>query len=119
MLEKAKDSMPETFTVNAKDLKELHRMAGKVFSDRGILGFNPEGVAIVNDIGMVTIIEDVVKEDVGALGTIKSIKVSRELPHTKWNTAITFKTTKEDYVLNLVYTLEFLQGKRKFEYEPI
>lgn len=113
----SKQDLDMMVSVPVGDLRDIFRTVKRAFRNQGVLGFNDEGHPIVNDMGAAEIIRSVAEEDFKDIGTIKSIKVFRKYPEATWAVEVTFKTTKDDFVVTRSYDMVYLKCKRNFEYQ--
>lgn len=105
-------------SVPVDTLRDLFKTVRRGLRAQGILGFNDDGYPIVNDIGMVAIIQSVAKDEYESMGTMVSCDVSRKSPDLMWNAKMVFAAPNGTHVtITQSYELRYLNEVRRFEYK--
>lgn len=98
-------------------LRDMFGAIKRAYKAQGILGFTNDFDPIVNDIGMVSIVRSVAEEDFSSYGPMVACKVSRTTADLIWQAEMIFLTPDGDLTLTHSYSLNSLEGRRKFKFE--
>lgn len=98
-------------------LRDMFSTIKRAYKAQGVLGFTNDLDPIVNDIGMVSIIRSVAEEDFSSYGPMVVCKVSRKTPDLAWQVEMVFLTPDGDLTLTHSYSLNSIEGRRKFKFQ--